>query len=290
MTAATVDHYVSTYLNGRGRRGEIDPATVATNRGTLARFAAVCGNKPAGHTSRRDVERWLATIGQLAPGTRRNRYSVVHRFLTWLVEERILRRHPMTGMRPPRVPRSMPRALTQQAVTDTLHACPDSRARCIVILMVQQGLRRVEVSRLEVGDIDFTNRIMRVRGKGSHERALPVLEETVTAVSAYLADQPAAAGPLVRSFTRPNIPIATQEVGRIVGRAMTDAGVKLRARDGVSGHALRHTTATEMLRGGANVRDVQAVLGHRHLAATEVYLPLNVKPLEQAMEGRRYLA
>jgi site-specific recombinase XerD len=69
---------------------------------------------------------------------------------------------------------------------------------------------------------------------------------------------------------------------------MSEAGIKRYRRDGVSAHALRHTSATDMLRSGAHLRDVQHALGHAHLATTETYLPLVVHDLREAMGGRQY--
>jgi site-specific recombinase XerD len=69
---------------------------------------------------------------------------------------------------------------------------------------------------------------------------------------------------------------------------MWDAGIKRKARDGISAHAGRHTCATDMLRAGAHLRDVQAALGHRHLHTTEIYLPYLVNTLSEAMGGRTY--
>ncbi len=156
------------------------------------------------------------------------------------------------------------------------------------LLEVQEGLRAGEVSRLQIGDIDFIGRTARVVGKGGHERLLPISEETWAAVSAYLDEHPATSGPLLRSYRQPWRPLAPDTISGMVSEWMRVAGIKRRARDGISGHALRHTMATDALRNGAHLRDVQHALGHAHLATTEAYLPLVVNDLRAAMGGRRY--
>lgn len=280
--------FIAPYLRGRVKRGEVSVLTGRNDWIALRDFAEACGERDPTRISRRDVERWLETYRDLAPGTRRGRFLVVRAFCERMVEQGVMRRNPFHGMKTPREPRRLPRALPAESVARTLAACPDVRARLIVTLMVQEGLRRVEVSRLEVGDIDMAYGTLRVVGKGDHERVLPITDETRQALRDYLGLYPSNAGPLVRSYQYPTRGLHPDTVARIVRTAMEEAGVKALPRDGVTPHALRHTCAADMLRGGANVRDVQAALGHAHLSTTELYLPHLVAPLAEAMGGRSY--
>jgi site-specific recombinase XerD len=234
------------------------------------------------------VRKWQDSIEHLAQSTKRNRLTIVRAFCRWLYDERECPRDACKGVKPLKEPRRVPRALDSDAVASILEACPDTRARLAVILMVQLGLRRGEVARLEVGDFDMNNRLLRVAGKGGHQRILYLTAEARAAVIEHLAAQGTVAGPLLRSYQFPQRGLHPDTVSAIVRRAMEDAGVKRAPRDGVSPHALRHSALTDMLRNGAHLRDVQAVAGHAHLSATETYLPLLVGTLEDAMEGRRY--
>ncbi len=127
-----------------------------------------------------------------------------------------------------------------------------------------------------------------VRGKGGHERVLPVSDETWDALLQYLDDHPAGAGPLIRSYRQHWAGLRADTVSGMVSVWMADAGLKRRARDGISGHALRHSAAGHMLKGGAHLRDVQAALGHASLQTTQRYLPTVVNDLREAMGGRKY--
>lgn len=275
------------YVRGRQKRGEIGQLTAKCHRGILWQFAEHAGCTPA-RLTRKHVERWLESLEHLAAGTRRNRYSVVARFCRWLHDEGLCPRDATKGMPRLREPRRVPRALQADAVTATLQACPDLRAQVIVVLMVQEGLRRGEVAKLQVGDFDLTHRMMRVEGKGGHQRVLPITDECYELVLRYLTQEGLRAGPLLRSYQFPTKGLHPETVSRIVRQAMQDAGVKRAPFDGVNPHALRHTAATDMLRSGAHIRDVQHALGHAHLQTTETYLPYLVGTLEQAMGGRRY--
>lgn len=279
---------VEQYLDGRVRRHEITARTARTHRTALRGFVEACGDKTVDKITVRDVRRWLGTGEHWSAGTRRARFSVVRAWCQHLVLEGELRTDPFRNMKAPRVPRRSPRALHRDQIVAVLEACPDLRAQLIVMLMVQQGLRRKEVARLQIGMIDFRNRTMLVVGKGDHERMLPITDETYETLIRYLAQFPSTTGPLVRSYQYPTHGLGPDRIYSIVVEAMREAGVKLASLDGVTPHALRHTAATDMLRHGAHVRDVQAALGHQHLSTTEIYLPHLVGTLDGAMNGRRY--
>lgn len=276
------------YVTERVKRGELGRLGGRNHRSVLRNFCGWWGSRPVERLGRRSVEKWIETLDGLAPATRRDRFTIVRGFCRWLVRLGHVKRDPFDGVKAPRQPRSVPRALPLAAVVATLDACPDARARLIVTLMVQQGLRCCEVAGLSVEDLDLVNGLMRVVGKGGHTRLLPITDETRESIGHYLVEHPAPAGPLVRSYRDLGQPLAPESVSVMVVGWMKDAGVKARKFDGVSAHALRHTAATDMLRAGASPRDVQAALGHAHLTTTEVYMPYVVGTLEKAMGGRRY--
>ena len=278
---------VEPYVRGRVRQGQIRPLTARGQRLILGHFAdsASCNLQ---RLSERHVRRWLEQSEHLAQSTRRNRLSVVRTFCTWLHDEGHAPKNACRKVKALREPRRVPRALAFEQVCAVLAACPDTRARVAVMLMVQLGLRRGEVAGLEVGDFDLTNRMLVVCGKGGHQRALHVTDQAYTEVIGHLSVSGATAGPLLRSQQFPQRGLHPDTVSAIVRRAMEDAGVKRAPFDGVNPHALRHTALTDMLRNGAHIRDVQAVAGHQHNASTEIYLPLLVGTLAEAMGGRHY--
>lgn len=288
MSGSTLSEVIPLYLKDVKARKLIGPEHARKARSVLSDFAEHCGKRRIRNIGPSLIESWLARMGNIAPATIRQRLSFVRTFWRWAVRQGIARRNPAELVSSPKQPRSVPRALPAEAIAAVLEHCPDARGRLIVTLMVQQGLRCCEVSRLTMGDLDLTNGAMKIRGKGGHERVLPITEETRAAIHDYLAEYPASAGALVRSYTNVHRALTPNTISENVSTWMGDAGVKKQPRDGVSAHAGRHTCATDMLRGGAHLRDVQAALGHAHLATTEVYLPLLVHGLEQAMSGRSY--
>lgn len=275
------------YVAGQLRRGQIAASTAANRRYVLWRFTDQVGLE-----GRRlvGVNRWLDAIGARAPRGRRADLSHVRGFTAWLAAEGHVDRDPLLDAPRVRVPRSVPRALPADQVAAILAACPDCRARLVVDLMLWAGLRRAEVPALRVDDADLVAGTLRVRGKGGHERLLPLPDAVCASLAAYLAEAPPVdrRGPLIRSYRDPERGIGPVRVGMIVSAAMSAAGVHLQPGDGRTPHALRHTAATDTLRAGATLADVQALLGHSSIATTAIYLKADTAALARAMGNRRY--
>lgn len=280
---ASGSQLVRLYLSERRSAGTLATSSVPSVRSDLRIFADYFGPLPLSNLTVGHIERFMAAY-PLARSTARKRFGNVRQFCRWLVRHGHLETDPTAGLKAPRQPRPVPRAYPPDVVAHLLAVCPDRRARLICLLEVQEGLRACEVARLEVGDVDFADREIRVNGKGQRERILPVSDETWEALEAYLKQLPAPAGPLIRSYNDPTVGICAAYVVHMMGRWLRAAGV---ARGG--GHGLRHTMATQLLRGGADVRDVQSALGHVCLSSTSVYLPFSdAKRLRTVMGGRRY--
>jgi integrase/recombinase XerD len=280
-TSPTLLPLIRSYLHERQARGEFSDETARAVRYTLFNFADHVGDVPTHRLTRRHVETWLAD-DTLAAATMRARLTRLRMFCTWLVDQKFLKVDPTYGLKGPRRQRRLPRGLHNEDVQLTLDACPDRRGLLIVLLMVQEGLRCGEVARLQVGDIDATERLMLVRGKGGHERALPITDETWAALVDYLAETGVKQGPVIRSQVRPGRGVSPQHVSDLVRGWMGSVDVAATA------HALRHTCATDLLRSGVHLRTVQHALGHASLATTELYLPRVVGDLRTAMGGRKY--
>lgn len=269
------------YVRERACLGELAARTsVPGARRTLLRFVAQCDGA---RIDQADVKRYLAR--PIGPNTRRKDFATIRGFCRWLVEQGHLAADPTVGMRPAKAPRAVPRGYRRDIVDRLLAVAPDARGRLIVLLEVQEGLRACEVARIELGDIDFGERILVVHGKGSKERLLPISEQTWEALDDYLAEWPANAGPLIRSYTRPRAGITPDYVADLVQGWLRLIGVPFGG-----GHGLRHTMATTLLREqGADVRDVQVALGHSSLSSTSIYLPFSdARRLRGVMDGRWY--
>jgi site-specific recombinase XerD len=279
------------YTTDRVRKGELNKRSADVVRGHLYSFAATT-TAPPDRITRRHVEQWLAVEG-LSPAYRRTRLSSLRGFCRWCILNGHMHRDPTLGCATPKVPRGIPRALPAEAAHQLVDVArrADTRTRLILTLMLQQGMRRGEVAAALYDDIDWRRQTIAVRGKGYRgetSRILPVTAITLRILGLYLTEHPVNCGPLIRSHRNPNRGLTPAHISELVARVFLESGVKTRAGDGRSAHALRHTMATDMLDGGADLRQVQAALGHSTIKTTEIYVQAAGVDLRAAMEGRSY--
>lgn len=233
------------------------------------------------------VEAWLERKGWSATTTCTN-LGIVRPFLDWAATRGLVAEGVTRQLRNPRLPRTLPRAQSVAQVARLLASLPDARARAVVLLEAQCGLRRAEVAGLLMSDLDLPGGRVLIRGKGGGERMVYLSAETVDALQHWLNERGRGPGHLISSYHHPGRGLSPHWLGRMVSDWMAEAGVKTSAGDRVSGHALRHTAATAMLRGGANIRVVQEALGHANITTTARYLRADDAEVRQAMSGLSY--
>jgi integrase/recombinase XerD len=197
----------------------------------------------------------------------------LHRFL---VLEGEAEADPAEGVARPKVPRNLPRPLTVDEVT-ALVAAPGQdgpvplRDRAILETLYGAGLRISELVALDVDDVDLEEGSVRAVGKGSKERIVPLGRFAVKSLEAYLTRaRPTLAGPRSRGalfLNRRGGRLTRQGSTNIIKEMARRAGIRKR----VTPHMLRHSFATHLLEGGADVRVVQELLGHASLATTQIY-------------------
>jgi integrase/recombinase XerD len=222
----------------------------------------------------------------LAPASRAAALSVVRRFFTWLEARAIVLQNPARILRLPRST-SLPRGILTIAQARRLMAAPypyssiGQRDRAILELLYGAGLRLGEAARTDISDIDLRSGVLLVRnGKGRKDRIVPLCGSAATALDTYLtASRP-------ELVTTVNAALFLSRDGARLGAAGLRARIKYYGRRlglQLTPHALRHTCATHLLRGGADLRHVQALLGHRHLTTTALYTRAAISDLRDVM-------
>jgi site-specific recombinase XerC len=194
--------------------------------------------------------------------------------------------------RPQRLPRTLPVDGLAKALTAMPQATPaDRRDRALLELLYGSGLRLSEAIGLDLSQVDWGGRTLRVVGKGDRERIVPLSAHAKVALLAMLKDRvgAAAAQGRARAGHGGDEPLFTGPGGRrlsprTVQRAATRALESIAVTSGVSPHALRHSFASHLLDAGAELRAIQELLGHASLSSTQVYTQVNPRRLRRAYE------
>jgi integrase/recombinase XerD len=253
------------------------PRTVDAYRRDLAALQRFTGRQVAEATSRQ-LEAWIASMRAdgLAPATIARRASAVRAYFRHLVLIGSKTENPAASLQLPRRPRTIPRALSPAETDRLIEAATGStprtlRDRALVELLYGAGLRVSEAVGLDKASVAIEERVVRVLGKGGKERLVPLGRPAAEAVRRYLA----LGRPHLDRRYRPELflnarggPLTRAGAFLILRRLAEKAGLE---PGRVHPHLLRHSFATHLLEGGADLRSVQEMLGHADLGTTERY-------------------
>ena len=233
---------------------------------------------------------WLAagaTAGA-ARTTLARRTSAVKTFTAWAARRGLLTADPAARLQVPKAHRTLPAVLRQDQALDAMAAAKSGaeqgdplalRDRLIVEMLYATGIRVSELCGLDIDDVDTRHRVVRVLGKGNKQRTAPFGVPAADALRAWLADgRPA----LVTAESGPALLLGARGRRLDVRQARTVVHQTVAAVDGapdMGPHGLRHSAATHLLEGGADLRVVQELLGHSSLATTQLYTHVAVSRL-----------
>jgi integrase/recombinase XerC len=245
---------------------------------------------------RRALRSWLArqqSLGQ-ARATTQRRVAAARVFFAWAEQTGLVESNPATGLRPPKLTRSLPPTLSQADAAAMLTAALAVAAEgggplaardiAMLELLYASGMRVSELCGLDLTDLDRDRQVVRVFGKGRKERSIPVGRPAWRALDTWLGSGRSAlatseSGDAVFLGER-GARIDPRVVRRVVHRSLR---VVAGAPD-LGPHGLRHAMATHLLEGGADLRSVQEMLGHASLATTQIYTHVSDDRLRRAFE------
>ncbi len=275
-----MEELLAAYLRYLTAERNLSPLTLRNYRTDLSDFARYLhdeeGIGPL-EADRQAFRRYLARLREngTASASVSRKVSTVRGFYRFLVREGRLAADPLAGVRSPKRERRLPHVLTKEHLTALIEAADADtpqglRDRAILELMYAAGLRLSEVVGLDVANLDATDRTLVVRGKGNKERMVLVGRPAEKALRRYLergrpqlARRPDTALFLNRDGGR----LSARSVQQLVRRHALRAGLDQR----VWPHLLRHSFATHLLDGGAELRVVQELLGHASASTTQIY-------------------
>ncbi len=285
---SAIDSFLAYLAVERG----LAPSTLEAYGRDLAALAGSLGDVSVARIDARSLRRHFSRLEAQghAASTRARAQSAISRLLAFLRGEGALANDPLAELGRPRRGRKVPRVLSTQEVTMLIEAPDESplgiRDRAILEILYAAGLRVSELTALRLSDLQLESRACRVQGKGRRERLALLGEPAVHWLSRYLEEvRPRwqrGSGDEHVFISRRGTKLTRQSVWYRVRHYGRRAGVVQE----LTPHVLRHSFATHLLEGGADLRAIQEMLGHADIGTTEIYTHVSRKRLHDLVESR----
>ena len=286
-------HYISVTPKSTNYPAESNqPANSPPRRETIADWQGC---------NRGELEGYLGKLAQqgFSPRTIARRRSVMRQFFGFLIDEGLIEQDPTHHLAAQKLDRPLPKILSAEAIeamithAAALHTAKGKRLVLQLELLWGSGLRVSELLGLSLNAIQPATATIQIRGKGGRERIVPVTDAALNALADYLTVRTSAF--LAAGQQSPWL-FPIKNYATAMGRSIFSADLKQLAIESgldpalVSPHVLRHACATHMLEGGANLREVQTMLGHADIGTTEIYTHLAIGHLESLVLEHHPLA
>ena len=292
----SVERFLSYMTVERG----VSPNTVSAYRNDLHQLADFMKSRVRGagvgdgwaRVDAQDLTSYVLELHErgYSDTTRARKLASAKSMFGFLLEEGVITRDPTENLSSPRTGRSLPVALTVEEVEALLStpegdAPEDLRDRAMLELLYASGMRVGELVSLDLGDMDLDQSFVRCFGKGAKERLIPIHQQAVQVIKAYLA----AGRPALANRRSEDAAFLNQKGQRLTRQGFWLILRRLTIRAGIqrkiSPHTLRHSFATHLLRGGAPLRHVQELLGHASITTTQVYTHLTSEHVRTEYES-----
>ena len=221
---------------------------------------------------------------KFSPKTIKRKFSSLSSYFSFLLDRRIIKNNPLNGVFTPKIPKILPEILTIEEINNIFLAAESSkneilslRDRCILEMLYSSGLRVSEVCELKINNIQFDLDLIRFFGKGSKERIIPLTYYARKWLKKYLSEsRKILSSRSKRSsnyvfLSNNGLSLTRMAIWLSVKKYVNSAGILKK----ISPHTFRHSFATHLIDGGANLIEVQALLGHADISTTEIYTHLS---------------
>lgn len=285
-----MEEWVSAFLVHLQNKN-FSPHTVKSYRADLHEFLLFFKQRKQDdlrHFTSANIRSFLAALqtkNDPARNTVLRKIASLRSFAAFLLTQGKLERNPFKLLPAPKREKILPKFLSEQETDRLLETAANSkhfaaRDKALFELMYSSGLRRSEVTGLNIKDVDYFNGIVKVFGKGAKERLVPVTDAALDALKTYLA---------CRKNPQPDDALFLNKNGkRLTGDGLAyifkNTAIASHLARKVTPHSLRHSFATHLLNNGCDLRSLQEMLGHKSLSATQVYTHVSLEKLKSVYE------
>lgn len=285
--------YIKHFINSLKAERDISTHTERAYIRDLEEFVSFIDKKP-GEVDNLDIRAFLASLHQkdLKKTSISRKLATIRSFFKYLHREGIVKKNPAKLVSSPRLPKTLPRFLSIDDVFYLMDAPQGetfriTRDKAILEVLYSCGLRVSELVSLDITDLDIKEGLIRVKGKGKKERIMPVGSKAMDAIKNYLPER------IAKKRRAPAI-FLNNRGGRLTERSVRRILYMysriLNLKGNLSPHTLRHTFATHMLHGGADLRSIQELLGHSSLSTTQKYTHVDITHLTEVYDSAHPLA
>ena len=232
-------------------------------------------NKDLTKVNNKDISKFIETLENKNEKTLSRYLTSLRMFYEFLLKKDYIKSSPMDGVEGPKIKKYLPEVLTIDEINRLIDFTPNNtftyRDRCILELLYSTGIRISELVNLKLENIDINSNIIKVMGKGSKERIIPFNDTTTTYLSKYIKEYRPT---MLKKYNTDYLFLNNH--GKNITRQAVFKMIKKRAKDAnidkeISPHTLRHSFATHLLIGGADIKFIQELLGHSDIVTTEIY-------------------
>ena len=266
--------------------------TITNYRIDLSRFSAFLGEKEIASVDHLALRRFLAELRSknYSKRTIARKLASLRSFFKFLYREGYIKTNPISAIQTPKLEKKLPVFLDVNKVVRLIQSPPDNntrglRDRAILETLYSTGARVSELVGLDIGDVDFISGVIKVLGKGSKERIVPIGEPAIAAIRRYIDKR--GQGPAARNkdkdavfLNKSDRRLTDRSVRRIIDKYIRLCSIT----EHISPHSLRHSFATHLLDRGADLRSVQELLGHMNLSTTQIYTHVTTERLKSVYD------
>jgi len=271
----------------------VSPNTLRAYTRDLEEFISFTDKKP-GDIDNLDIRSFLAFLHhkKLRKSSISRKLAAVRSFFRYLYMEGYVKKNPAKLVSSPKIPRSLPHFLSVDEIfclldTPAGDSFRETRDKAILELLYSSGLRVSELTSLDISDLDIKESLIRVKGKGRKERIIPVGSKAMAAIQNYLPER-------ISLKKKSSALFLNNRGGRLtersVRRILLQCSRMVNLKGDLSPHTLRHTFATHLLHGGADLRSIQELLGHSSLSTTQKYTHVDIVHLAEVYDKAHPMA
>lgn len=281
------------FVNFLRAERDVSPHTLRAYTKDLKEFLSFMDKKPD-EIDNLDIRSFLASLHhkKLKKSSIARKLATIRSFFKYLHQEGYVKKNPAKLVSTPRIPKNLPRFLSIDEVFSLMDTPKGdtfkiTRDKAILELLYSSGLRVSELTSLDMSDLDLKESLIRVKGKGKKERIIPIGSKAMDAIKNYLPERISLKKKSQALFLNNRGGRLTQ---RSIRRILIEYSRMLNLKGYLSPHVLRHTFATHLLHGGADLRSIQELLGHSSLSTTQKYTHVDITHLAEVYDKAHPMA